>query len=136
LNTPATGAEFLCEGDVLNLLDFQFNIDPAANYTITWLDGSGAVIPNPATVVPPVGVTSYCYEVAYCDNGACLETACIDVFVDPRPTLAAPVLGPVCPGEAFDLTSVESSIATGGYKCDSDSFRTILRSIYRRFYRL
>jgi len=115
LNTPTTGFVQLCEGDVLNLFnEVPFNINGAANYVVTWLDGSGAVIANPATVVPPVGFTPYCYEVSYCDNGACIETACLDVFVDPKPIVSTPTLGPICPGEAFDLTSVETSIATGG----------------------
>jgi len=115
LQTPATGFVQLCEGDVLNLNDeVPFNINPAANYTVTWLDGNNTVISNPATVVPPVGFTPYCYEVSYCDNGVCIATACLDVMVDPKPVVSPPTLGPICPGDAFDLTVVEASIASGG----------------------
>ncbi len=115
LNTPAAGFVELCEGDVLDLTnEVPFNINPAANYTVTWLDGSGAVIANPTTVVPPVGFTPYCYEVSYCDDGACIATACLDVQVDSKPVVNVPTLGPICPGDAFDLTAVESSIAANG----------------------
>jgi len=39
--------------------------------------------------------------VTYCDNGACVETACLDVMVDPKPVVNAPTLGPICQGDAF-----------------------------------
>jgi len=115
LQTPITSFVELCEGDEINLFnEVPFNINPAANYTVTWLDGNGAVIANPTTVVPPVGFTPYCYEVSYCDDGACIIAHCLDVIVEPKPVVNAPTLGPICAGEAFDLTSVEASIATGG----------------------
>ncbi len=110
-------SEAVCEGDAVDLFALNPATSIAANGKYTWYEGSSSanvVVSNPAAVTPPVGTTQYCVTYSYCETGDCVLERCTNINVNPSPTLAAPVLGPVCPGTSFDLTSVESNIATGG----------------------
>ena len=102
----------LCEGESIDLYALNPTPSLAANGTFDWF-GNGP-ISNPASVIPPVGTTQYCVVYNYCETGDCTIERCVNVTVNPSPALVAPTLGPVCPGASFDLTSVESTVATGG----------------------
>jgi len=103
---PAPAA--LCEGETIDLQALNPTPSPAGNGIFTWF-GPGGLISNPTAVTPPVGTTQYCAVYNYCDTGDCMSEVCVNVTVNPSPILTAPVFPAVCPGEAFDLTSVETT---------------------------
>jgi len=102
----------LCEGAVVNLA----NLNPAASSdaggTYSWTQ-AGAAIADPSAIVPVVGTTTYCVSYSYCETGDCNTETCVDITIDPLPVLVAPVLGPICQGESFDLTSTDASFGAG-----------------------
>ncbi len=103
----------ICEGDAIDLtaLNPTGTTNTGGNYT--WYEGAasaGITVANATALVPPVGTTQYCVTYDYCETGDCIAETCVDITVNPSPVLTAPVLGPICAGESFDLTSVEASI--------------------------
>ncbi len=112
LPTIPTPAPF-CEGETIDLHALNPTPSPNGNGKFTWF-GPGGAINDPTSVTPPVGNTQYCLVYDYCEMSDCNSEVCVNLIVIPEPALTPPVFPAICPGEAFDLTSVENSIATGG----------------------
>lgn len=107
----------ICDGDAINLLALNPAPSVVGKGKYSWFAGTptaGGAIADPSNVVPSVGTTQYCVEYSYCQTGDCVVQKCVNITVDPLPSVGTPTFPQICPGDAYNLLTLNSTVTSGG----------------------